>query len=243
MHGGASPTHIKAAQRRDAERAVASLGLPREVEPHMALLEEVQRAAGHVAWLADVVRQLDKNQVVHGIMRTVQLPDGGRMVEGRAAIDIWVKLYQEWHDRLVRVAKTAIDAGVEERQVRGTGHGAGCPLPHPPAQRSAGRASADRRPPHRRRHPALHAAHPGAPDRPRPTAPAIRPDVALCVDAAVFARTRLGSRLALAQAEASVSGARPPDASVSSFAHTGERRQRCRVTWEAELKRAPADLS
>jgi hypothetical protein len=33
-------------------------------------------------------------------------------------VNVWVRLHQEWHDRLVRVAKTAIDAGVEERQVR-----------------------------------------------------------------------------------------------------------------------------
>jgi hypothetical protein len=47
LHAGASPTHVKAAQRRDAERAVELFGLPREVEPHQALLEEVYRAAGH----------------------------------------------------------------------------------------------------------------------------------------------------------------------------------------------------
>jgi hypothetical protein len=101
-----------------AERAVASLGLPREVEPHTALLEEVHRAAGHVAWLAEVVGQLDQSQIVHGITRTVQAADGTRTVEARATVNVWVRLYQEWHDRLVRVAKTAIDAGVEERQVR-----------------------------------------------------------------------------------------------------------------------------
>jgi hypothetical protein len=88
------------------------------VEPHEALLEEVHRAAGHVAWLGEVVGQLERSQVVHGITRTVQLPDGSRTVEARAAINIWVKLYQEERDRLVRVAKAAIDAGVEERQVR-----------------------------------------------------------------------------------------------------------------------------
>jgi len=118
LHGGASPTHVKAAQRREAERAVESLGLPREVEPHGALVEEVHRAAGHVAWLGEVVGQLDRNQLVHGITRTVQLPDGSRTVEARAAINIWVKLYQDERDRLVRVAKAAIDAGVAERQVR-----------------------------------------------------------------------------------------------------------------------------
>lgn len=82
-------------------------GLPRGVDPHVALLEEVNRAAGHVAWLGEVVAQLEKNQVVHGITRTVQLPDGTRTVEARAAINVWVKLYQEERDRLVRVAKAA----------------------------------------------------------------------------------------------------------------------------------------
>jgi hypothetical protein len=118
LHGGATPTHLKAAQRREAEQAVASLGLPREVEPHTALLEEVHRAAGHVAWLAEEVGQLEKSQVVQGITRTVQAPDGTRTVEARATVNVWVRLYQEWHDRLVRVSKLAIDAGVEERQVR-----------------------------------------------------------------------------------------------------------------------------
>lgn len=118
LHGGATPTHVKAAQRREAERAVAVFGLPREVDAHEALLEEVHRAAGHVAWLGVVVAQLEKNQVVHGIVRTVQLPDGTRTVEARAAIHPWVRLYQEERDRLVRVAKAAIDAGVAEQQVR-----------------------------------------------------------------------------------------------------------------------------
>jgi hypothetical protein len=63
LHGGASPTHVRAAQRREAERAVELFGLPREVEPHQALIEEVYRAAGHVAWLGEVVGQLEKKGV------------------------------------------------------------------------------------------------------------------------------------------------------------------------------------
>jgi hypothetical protein len=103
------------------------------VEPHEALLEEVHRAAGHVAWLGEVVGQLERSQVVHGITRTVQLPDGSRTVEARAAINIWVKLYQEERDRLVRVAKAAIDAGVEERLTRCYKKPAACgPLSMPP---------------------------------------------------------------------------------------------------------------
>jgi hypothetical protein len=49
LHGGATPTHLRAAQRREAERGVASLGLPREVEPHTgqasALVHRALRAA------------------------------------------------------------------------------------------------------------------------------------------------------------------------------------------------------
>jgi hypothetical protein len=46
------------------------------------------------------------------------VPDGTRTVEARAAINQWVILYQQERDRLVRVSKLALDAGVAERQVR-----------------------------------------------------------------------------------------------------------------------------
>jgi hypothetical protein len=97
---------------------VELFGLPREVEPHEALLEEVWRTAGHVEWLGGVIGELEPKQLVHGITKTVQFRDGTRTVEARAAINLWVKLYQEERDRLVRAAKAAIDAGVAERQVR-----------------------------------------------------------------------------------------------------------------------------
>ena len=65
-----------------------------------------------------MVRGLEPQQLVRGITKTVQFRDGTRTVEARAAIDVWVKLYQEERDRLARVAKAAIEAGVEEGQVR-----------------------------------------------------------------------------------------------------------------------------
>jgi hypothetical protein len=71
-----------------------------------------------VAWLGEVVGQLDEQQVVHGVVRTVQHADRSRTIEARAAVNLWVWLYQEERDRLVRVSKAAIDAGVAERQVR-----------------------------------------------------------------------------------------------------------------------------
>lgn len=53
-HGGATKTHVVAARREQAVRAVATYGLPREIDPHAALLEELHRTAGHVAWLGQI---------------------------------------------------------------------------------------------------------------------------------------------------------------------------------------------
>jgi len=59
LHGGLSPSGIKAAGVQQARLAVRAYGLPREVDPHSALLEELHRTAGHVAWLGSQVAGLD----------------------------------------------------------------------------------------------------------------------------------------------------------------------------------------
>src|SRR5690606_32318361 len=101
-----------------ARQAVELYGLPVETDPHQALLDEVQRTAGHVEWLGQIVRGLEQRQLTRGVTKTVEHADGTRVVEARAAVNVWLKLYQDERDRLVRVAKAAIDAGVAERQVR-----------------------------------------------------------------------------------------------------------------------------
>ena len=118
LHGGATPSGRKAAQREQARQAVELYGLPVETDPHQALLDEVQRTAGHVEWLGQIVRGLEERQLTRGVTKTVEHADGTRVVEARAAVNVWLKLYQDERDRLVRVAKAAIDAGVAERQVR-----------------------------------------------------------------------------------------------------------------------------
>src|SRR5215218_1931055 len=57
-HGGASPNHQIAAERKMAEARMRTYGSPIDVEPHVALIEEVRRTAGHVAWLNEVVSEL-----------------------------------------------------------------------------------------------------------------------------------------------------------------------------------------
>lgn len=101
MHGGKSPQAMSAAERRLLERqavlAVETFGLPREVDPHTALLEELHRTAGAVQWLGAVVADLDQDV---------------------APSSTWVEVWQDERDRLVKVAKACVDVGIEERRVR-----------------------------------------------------------------------------------------------------------------------------
>jgi hypothetical protein len=124
MHGGKAPRVRYAAQQRVAAaaavRAVATFGLPRTVDPHVALLEEIARTAGHVDWLGEVVAGLEREKVTFGVTQHVvgRGPDGPiNQVTQSAQINVWVELYQKERTHLVAVCKAAISAGVEERQV------------------------------------------------------------------------------------------------------------------------------
>lgn len=88
--------------------AVESFGLPREVDPHSALLEELHRTAGAVTWLGAVVADLDR--------------ENGGIVWGAgtesARPSTWVSLWQGERKHLVEVSRACISAGIEERRVR-----------------------------------------------------------------------------------------------------------------------------
>jgi hypothetical protein len=66
-HGGKAPQVQAAAARRVAEadakeqmvKAVRTLGLPIDIDPGKALLDEIHWTAGHVAWLRDKVQELE----------------------------------------------------------------------------------------------------------------------------------------------------------------------------------------
>lgn len=125
FHGGAAPQVKAAAKRRlqlvAAQEAVATLGLPREVDPRDALLEEVYRTAGAVDWLARQVQALTPDAVVWGKTEQVDKTAGewpGTDTTHAAAVNVWVELWQRERKHLVDVAKAAISAGIEERRVR-----------------------------------------------------------------------------------------------------------------------------
>ena len=121
LHLGRTDNHRKAAQREMAEDAVVTFGLPREIDPQAALLEEVHRTAGHVAWLQAKVAEFDADDLVWGVTSEVDRAAGehaGTDTTRKAGANVWLTLYQSERGHLTKVAAAAIAAGVAERQVR-----------------------------------------------------------------------------------------------------------------------------
>lgn len=115
MHGGsAGQVRAKAKERQQeeaAQRAVVVYGLPVEVDPHTALLEELCRTAGHIAWLRHRIEELTE-QTLHG-------PVGGsEHGYPREEPHVWVRLYQEERRHYAAVARDCIKAGIEERRIQ-----------------------------------------------------------------------------------------------------------------------------
>lgn len=124
-HGGRAPQNRAAAERRlelaAAQQTVAKLNLRREINPHVALLNEVYRAAGVVAWLDDKIQTLPEADMVWGVTGEVTKDLGEHMgtdTTWAAELNTWIKWWQTERVNLAKVAKMALDAGVEERRVR-----------------------------------------------------------------------------------------------------------------------------
>lgn len=140
-HGGRAPQVRAAAARRlalgEATAALAKLGRPIDVDPAEAMLEMVAEASGNVAVYRALVQSLDTrvDQAPGGIITDsdVELDEEqveslrllGHGIAGRvdpanwkAAEHIWVTLYNEERERLVKWAKACRDAGVDERRVQ-----------------------------------------------------------------------------------------------------------------------------
>lgn len=79
---------------------VRRYGVSRDVNPFTALLDEVKRAAGAVAWLG---------------MKVAEAPTDDALLEEWAP---WVRLYRAERSSLVKASETAIKLGLDERMVR-----------------------------------------------------------------------------------------------------------------------------
>lgn len=116
LHGGSTRSGKKKAQKSAAKKARDTFGLPKEIDPAQALLEEVWRTQGHVVWLGEVVRQLRKKDIAWGITK-VKTGGEDRGTTQEAKINAYVALYQDERKHLVRVTSEAVKAGVEEKRL------------------------------------------------------------------------------------------------------------------------------
>jgi hypothetical protein len=97
-HGGMTPNHMKNAAIQEAQRRMVQLGGPVEMHPHEALLAMLHVASGHVVWLRNEIASLTS--------------------VGDFESRVLIQVYSDERDRVARVAKACLDAGVAERQVR-----------------------------------------------------------------------------------------------------------------------------
>lgn len=113
FHGGNTPTLRTSAAKYvggeiiDRMTMAYGYGAPIDINPVEALLQEVRRTGGHVAWLADRISLWE------------MVDEDGNLTKPITEVQQqWIDLYHAERDRLVKVAKTALDAGVNERKIR-----------------------------------------------------------------------------------------------------------------------------
>lgn len=100
LHGGSLPGSVKGARRIQAEQAVAAYGLPVDVDPMVAILQEVARTNGHVLWLHRLIGAMDADSLV-----------------GDGSISPWLELYQRERRHLAAVSRDARSLGIEQTKL------------------------------------------------------------------------------------------------------------------------------
>lgn len=127
MHGGNAPQVIARAKRernrQKAEAIVSTFGEAREGDPFELILEEIARTNGHVLWLADVVADLEQQDLVWGVTGTEQQDGSGASgshskTSEAAGVSVWLQLYQTERAHLLKACKDAIACGIAERQIQ-----------------------------------------------------------------------------------------------------------------------------
>jgi hypothetical protein len=106
---------------QQAQKAVRTYGLRRDISATEALVEEVCWTSGHVAWLREQVQAIEASALTWGMTEQVEkhaTEFAGTDTTHAAAVNVWLELYYRERKHLVDVCKAAISAGIEERRVR-----------------------------------------------------------------------------------------------------------------------------
>jgi hypothetical protein len=112
QHGGNSPSGIKSAAVIIGEGSILTgktvMGIPVEMDPADALTKCIAIAAGEVAYCTAQIMQL--NELKDEMYEQDHL--------GRRQLHLWIRERRGCIDRLAKLSKMALDAGVAERQVQ-----------------------------------------------------------------------------------------------------------------------------
>lgn len=129
FHGGGTKMARAAGRRRVRQAELTKLATEfatlEDTTPTEALLREVQRSAGLVSYYSERVQELEQRDRdlltvglevrEHGIAATGEEVD---VTTTSHDYNIWMRLFNEERDRLVRMSSAALRAGIEERRVR-----------------------------------------------------------------------------------------------------------------------------
>jgi len=110
LKGAGVKTQVLAASSIAMQRA-RFFGDFKNIGPHQAILEEIQRTAGIIAWLEDMFAQ----------MRDSGTPEADIMIQYTKlgiTTHAWMQLYQQERHHLVQASANAIKCGVAEREVK-----------------------------------------------------------------------------------------------------------------------------
>lgn len=98
---------------------MSTYGDPLDITPQEALLAEVQRTAGHVAWMRELIAEFgDKasdNEDGDGTGSSALAQWSPAL---GLAPSVWLQIYTDERKHLVRASEAAIRAGVSERAVK-----------------------------------------------------------------------------------------------------------------------------
>jgi hypothetical protein len=129
LHGGATDSHIEAAQIAQATATAQIFGVPREVDPVNGMLEIYYQTMGMLDAIEAMCMQLLPAEVVWGITKEKRIGEGGGDDAGgltpvereyMPGVNIWVKLLSEWHDRAFSEAERMLKLDLSARQIEYT---------------------------------------------------------------------------------------------------------------------------
>lgn len=123
-HGAVGRARVAADRRvalAEAVKEMEMFGKPIDVDPSVALLDQIRWSAGHVEYLRAKVQELTEFELFEGRrVDTVKSGDmgGESSIRRESGINMWVQMYDKEREFLAKLCALAIRAGLEERRVR-----------------------------------------------------------------------------------------------------------------------------